>query len=1126
MEPLVAAGTTISVVANLVEFAKILGKVIHRIGEYKDRLEYAPKIVRDIDAKLGLLQRTVQLASERAKKEASLVRDGNATADTENTGSLSSIYSADDAAEIRKLTEACSAVITDSLLPLLSQVLSRAADSRLRRAARAVRSLQVERELTRTWARVEGFEKGLAAYFAVLQIPQQPLPPFPPADAAARRIFVYPSRLVSNYVERTMESGDTFLAELSRHLSPVQITEADTNCANSSSGGSSSSSGAPRVAVLVGMGGAGKTQLALRYCREVEAQDSCRTLLWIDASSTRAAVKSFHDVARIVAPEKYNKATARVGTVPTFGQMSDPNWSGFNSMGVASGISAPDVTEDAVHDVLKYLQTHGPWTLVFDNYDRPDKFEPCGSLQSLRDYWPRTSRGGGQVLITSRHQQCHLLGRVFQIGRLSESEAVQLLSSSLCSDGEQGAKQDDEAREVVQKLGCLALAVGQACAYIRAQRITAGRFLEHYRDRQKEVLARVPASRDWAYRQRCADGQSDEEVPLSVATTWELSISCLRGTKVQKQLKVDFLSLLGFLEPSILDESLFRRGAGQRDASEPSPSWSRLFQGRDGWDSYLFGDFVSELAELSLVESVAHDDGPDSSSSCHRFSLHPLVSHWARLRQSEDMLRRYASETFILLRRTWEAHFLDPLWDASLLARHATAFVEHVSTCLPNEPPVGLSPLFPGGEFLCGLFNVTHADDALRSLCTHILEWRRRHDRPWCLNLIVSGVFLLYLENRQTPPPDTFDLASELYCAAAEVLGDHDALTLICLSMKGHALLVRNAVDEAERVLVGCYQRHRDIPGLEFHMGATLKDLATVYTAQERFCEAFTCLRTRLITFQHMLGLYNHMTLRAELDVLDVLIKAGEAGKPVRIGDIAGVAHCGLSAILSDGPAHDWFRLVDALLVVPCGRDQLANITNCRASMSVDVRSRLFTAAVVVYAVALGFMDPDGALMPDGHAHYWESAVEAVEVAVGKGSCAKQALKSKFLEALDWMGMKQCEVREIVYWGLYWLYSQRGLNLNPRRVPIVRKHLCEAVQASRELRGTQESVIIFLQFAATGFRCLRDTEMIDSTSRYLLETWEQQPSYQSLFRAALPDDGEYDAAVCKPLPPGGGGDGL
>ena len=54
----------------------------------------------------------------------------------------------------------------------------------------------------------------------------------------------------------------------------------------------------PRELVLLGMGGSGKTQLALECCRQAEEDMGFVATLWVDASSPVSIVQSYNIIAR------------------------------------------------------------------------------------------------------------------------------------------------------------------------------------------------------------------------------------------------------------------------------------------------------------------------------------------------------------------------------------------------------------------------------------------------------------------------------------------------------------------------------------------------------------------------------------------------------------------------------------------------------------------------------------------------------------------------------------------------------------------------------------------------------------------------------------------------------------
>ena len=110
------------------------------------------------------------------------------------------------------------------------------------------------------------------------------------------------------------------------------------------------------VVVLLGMGGCGKSQLALEYCQQGELNRAYSAIFWVDATSPTTIAQGFTAVARAI-------------------DKSDL-----------------DVADDEgnlrfVLDTMSAWRTK--WLLVFDNFDDPSSFR----RKSIKEYFPRGNQG-------------------------------------------------------------------------------------------------------------------------------------------------------------------------------------------------------------------------------------------------------------------------------------------------------------------------------------------------------------------------------------------------------------------------------------------------------------------------------------------------------------------------------------------------------------------------------------------------------------------------------------------------------------------------------------------------------------------------------------------------------------
>ena len=195
----------------------------------------------------------------------------------------------------------------------------------------------------------------------------------------------------------------------------------------------------PRMVALCGLGGAGKTSVAIEYAHRYLPEMGVCWQFHAEDSAVLAA--EFAELA--------TQLRAREAADPR-----DP---------VAS-----------VHAVL--ARAKAGWLLVFDNV--PDQV-------SVEPFVPPAGRG--RVLITTQNQHWPL-GQPLEVPVLDSEAAADFLVNRT-GDPDQAA-----ARELAVELGGLPLALEQAAAYMQATGTTLVRYLLLFRDRKADLLARGEAS--------------------------------------------------------------------------------------------------------------------------------------------------------------------------------------------------------------------------------------------------------------------------------------------------------------------------------------------------------------------------------------------------------------------------------------------------------------------------------------------------------------------------------------------------------------------------------------------------------------------------------------------------------
>ncbi len=158
-----------------------------------------------------------------------------------------------------------------------------------------------------------------------------------------------------------------------------------------------------KIHILHGLGGIGKTQLALAYTRK--HQETYSAILWLNGNSKDTLLQSLAAFGK---------------RIPT-GRPQEPL--------VGRTSHAPDVEAEA-SAVLRWLALRGnrQWLMVIDNVDRkcqPDNKDP--QAYDVSSFFPPADYGS--LLITTRLSSLGEVGISTEVGRLTLEQALELLCS-------------------------------------------------------------------------------------------------------------------------------------------------------------------------------------------------------------------------------------------------------------------------------------------------------------------------------------------------------------------------------------------------------------------------------------------------------------------------------------------------------------------------------------------------------------------------------------------------------------------------------------------------------------------------------------------------------------------------
>ncbi|KAI1739644.1 hypothetical protein F4680DRAFT_131809 [Xylaria scruposa] len=246
------------------------------------------------------------------------------------------------------------------------------------------------------------------------------------------------------------------------------------------------SDGSRRVVVLQGLGGIGKTQLAVAYAKRYRGDYSA--IFWLSIKDQSSIQESFTKAARQILQQH-------------------PNASGLSALNLQHN----DEVVNAVKSWLS-LPCNTRWLLVYDNYDNPRLGSDTDDTGiDISRFLPEAYQGS--VIVTTRSPQVDL-GHMIRIRKFeSMNDGLQILATT---SGLDSLDIDVDARILVKELDGLPLALASAGAYMRRALIGFADYLRLYKESWARLHTSTPSL--GSYRDR------------TLCSTWELSY-----TQIQNQ---------------------------------------------------------------------------------------------------------------------------------------------------------------------------------------------------------------------------------------------------------------------------------------------------------------------------------------------------------------------------------------------------------------------------------------------------------------------------------------------------------------------------------------------------------------------------------------------------------------
>ena len=191
------------------------------------------------------------------------------------------------------------------------------------------------------------------------------------------------------------------------------------------------------ISVCAGLGGVGKTQLALQYIHNTKHNYTLKA--WFFAENIDQLKQQYIDLALEL---------------------------GFKE-------EMPSFAKAQLY-VQDWLTKHPGWLLVYDNVN---------SYDEIKEFLPRV---GGSIILTSRQQKWPNTFAKLDVDVMTQNDAMQLLDSIL--QRKITVEEQNSAQELIIELGNLPLAIAQAGAYIKQNAMTIAGYLKLYKEYEMDLL--------------------------------------------------------------------------------------------------------------------------------------------------------------------------------------------------------------------------------------------------------------------------------------------------------------------------------------------------------------------------------------------------------------------------------------------------------------------------------------------------------------------------------------------------------------------------------------------------------------------------------------------------------------
>ncbi|KAM0339924.1 hypothetical protein ACHAPU_010757 [Fusarium lateritium] len=535
---------------------------------------------------------------------------------------------------------------------------------------------------------------------------------------------------------------------------------------------------------LVGMGGFGKSQLAIQFAHHVYADKPGTSVFWVHGGSKVMFEESYRSLADVLALPRRHEPEVNVLAL------------------VRDWLQRDDIA---------------PWLMVVDNADDvnvffPDKGPDDMSRDHLASYLPKSING--KIVVTSRSLDAaeRLVGSnqaTLRIPVMVEEQALELLQRQLENKTDEAVAED-----LVRMLDCIPLAVKQAAAYInrRSPRVTPSSYLREFSRSEKQ--------KDSLLRSDKGDLGRQDGVSNSIVVTWQVTFEQISREQPRA---ARLLSLMSQFQAQNIPEFMLH---GYEDDNAPKEE-----NDADGTDTGSESERTEFENDLDILRSYSLV----SVATTGFCEMHPLVQFCTRSWISEFGDPEKWSRLFIKLAAY---HFPNGEFETWAVCQTLLPHVEPLLGLIPKEESVVANwavALTDVSWYMYRIGDYERAEilaKAAVQATTSILGL----DNPKTLH---SMGIIAIIYDQQGRLKDAEQLYVETLQATKSILGPDHPSTLATMNNLASLFHSQGRLEEAEKLKNEVLEKRKVKLGLD-HPDTliSMNNLATTFRQQGRLEEA------------------------------------------------------------------------------------------------------------------------------------------------------------------------------------------------------------------------------------------------------------------------------------------------